>query len=343
MSMFISAIVLAAGLILTFYIAPQQVKFCGGLFGCQKTDEYYVYILIGIGLIISGVSGIIGSFIKKTETHKQNVINNNNNSSPRALPIEFSKNTMEIQDVKQWQKEFSRFSEGVKSIEPNTKALMFLDHPASENSDIIFVLYKEAERFFVEITQINGNNVLKSKHSSLIATSERLIFVEPNEPSVFDCFYEDIVSIQPKELLGTIFFAIQTKAKVEIVIYFSISRGNVSRGEFAQFKSLLNSFFTAILPKNLKSVGIPSINKKDIVQASENNLRNDLLEAELAIASGDKKAAGLLIDKVLKHDFVNPTAWQLLYQLLGNGKDFSTFQKEFTSKYYPDKFDLLSK
>jgi hypothetical protein len=35
--------------------------------------------------------------------------------------------------------------------------------------------------------------------------------------------------------------------------------------------------------------------------------------------------------------------WQLLHQLLSNGKEFYTFQNEFASKYYPDKLHLLSK
>jgi uncharacterized Zn-finger protein len=73
------------------------------------------------------------------------------------------------------------------------------------------------------------------------------------------------------------------------------------------------------------------------------NLEKDLSEVKLALANGDKKNAALLMDKILKQDFVNPTVWQLLYQLLGNGKEFYAFQSEFTSKYYPDKLQLLSK
>ena len=99
------------------------------------------------------------------------------------------------------------------------------------------------------------------------------------------------------------------------------------------------------LPQSPPSIATPILSKNNATRLPDESasLRNDLLEAELSIANGDRKNAAIIIDAVLKRDFINPVAWQLLYQLLGNGKDFPTFQKEFSSRYYPEKLHLLSK
>ena len=73
------------------------------------------------------------------------------------------------------------------------------------------------------------------------------------------------------------------------------------------------------------------------------NFQQELSEIKSALAVRDIKKAGLLMDRILKQDFANPAVWELLYQLLGNGEDFSVFQQEFALKYYPNKVHLLSK
>lgn len=64
-------------------------------------------------------------------------------------------------------------------------------------------------------------------------------------------------------------------------------------------------------------------------------------QAQIAWKAGDRRNSGLLIQKILKLDFTNAEAWQLLHEQYGNGKSLADFQKTFAEKYYPTKAHLL--
>lgn len=73
-----------------------------------------------------------------------------------------------------------------------------------------------------------------------------------------------------------------------------------------------------------------------------NELEGLLSEAEQALNNKNRRSAAILIDKILKQDFQNPRAWQLLYRLMAPNQPFVEFQKDFATKHFPDKVNLLS-
>jgi hypothetical protein len=76
--------------------------------------------------------------------------------------------------------------------------------------------------------------------------------------------------------------------------------------------------------------------------ATDDNISTYLGEVEKALSSGDKRAAAILINQVLKRDFSNVRAWRLLYRLVRTVQSFEDFQFEFASRFYPDKVHLLT-
>jgi hypothetical protein len=248
---------------------------------------------------------------------------------------------VEIQNAKQLKNEFGTFLGWNESIGENTtRALRSLRHPFDKTVEVVFVVYKDTNKFHIYDIRIDDKS-LDSKHSCLIATHNSLICVDPNKPLVFNYLYSDIASVTSEKTFNSIIFRLQTRANTKIVLNFEASR-DVTKQELRQFNQLLTSFFDVILRDNL-----PESRKLQTSQVEQTthsiNFRNDLIEAELAMSNNDRKTAALIIDKILKQDFANKAAWQLLHQLMGNGKEFYVFQNEFASKYYPDKLHLLSK
>lgn len=66
-----------------------------------------------------------------------------------------------------------------------------------------------------------------------------------------------------------------------------------------------------------------------------------LKQCELLLAQGEARQASVLLDKVLRLDFVNARAWQMLHGMLGQGRPLEVFQREFAHKYYPTRAYLL--
>jgi hypothetical protein len=64
-------------------------------------------------------------------------------------------------------------------------------------------------------------------------------------------------------------------------------------------------------------------------------------EAQFAWKLGDERSAGILIDRILRKDFLHKGAWEYLHLRYGAGKPFEVFQREFSEKYYPGKIQLL--
>ncbi|MBL8092474.1 MAG: hypothetical protein JNJ43_19225 [Anaerolineales bacterium] len=122
--------------------------------------------------------------------------------------------------------------------------------------------------------------------------------------------------------------------KGDNIINFSITPARTvnSNQLNSSFENLI-SFFEQI--KIFTSIKVTNLSKSF---TKDNELISKVGEA---LKHGDKTKAGLLIDQALKKDFTNSTAWELLHNLIGQGKEFSKFQKEFTSRYYPDKSHLL--
>lgn len=67
-----------------------------------------------------------------------------------------------------------------------------------------------------------------------------------------------------------------------------------------------------------------------------------LQKAQEALRLGDKNTAGMIINQVLKIDFTNPQAWEILHTMLGKDMPLETFKLKFSQKYYPDKVQLLT-
>ena len=74
---------------------------------------------------------------------------------------------------------------------------------------------------------------------------------------------------------------------------------------------------------------------------SSNSLDKLLDSAEQMLEKGERKNAGLLIDRVLKQDFTNEKAWKLLYHMSGSNRSLEEFKHAFARKYYPYKLHLL--
>lgn len=66
-----------------------------------------------------------------------------------------------------------------------------------------------------------------------------------------------------------------------------------------------------------------------------------LQKCETLLAQGETRQASVLLDKVLRLDFVNARAWQMLHGLIGQGRPLEVFQREFAQKYYPARAHLL--
>lgn len=64
-------------------------------------------------------------------------------------------------------------------------------------------------------------------------------------------------------------------------------------------------------------------------------------EATKAYQKKDKRKGAQILDEVLRKDINHPGAWALLYQLFGNGRDFTEFQRAFALQYYPDRLAEL--
>jgi len=250
---------------------------------------------------------------------------------------------VEIQNAKQLKNEFATFLGWNEAIGENTaRALRSQKRPLDETTKVVFVVYKDTNKFRLYDIRIDDKS-LESKHSCLIATHDSLICVDPNKPLVFNYLYSDIASVTSEKTFNTVIFRLQTRANTKVVFNFEASR-NITQKELIQFNQLLTSFFDVILRDNLPEVHKLQTSQSNVEQTPHSiDFRNDLIEAELAISNGDRKTAALIIDKILKQDFANKAAWQLLHQLMGNGKEFYVFQNEFASKYYPDKLYLLSK
>jgi len=301
-----------------------------GILGTTDAPGWYVLAFSGLGWVFMKLG--------ETKTPKKEEIPPNTETIASA---ELSK-SIKFQDGKHWQNEFATILRWNEPIRQNiVRALRSLRHSFDERENIVFIVYKDTDNFFVSEIRL-GQKTLKSKYISLIATPNRFIFVEPSESVAFNCFYKDIVSVHSNRTPEAFLFTIQTKIKLKIIISFSVSIDNLTETRLDQFKKLLVDFLNVEVLQNLKAIEVHSESNNTKIESSENiDSRKNLLEAELALAKGDRKTAALIIDKVLKQDFVNHTAWLLLYQLLGNGKDFFIFQKEFASKYYPDKVYLL--
>lgn len=72
------------------------------------------------------------------------------------------------------------------------------------------------------------------------------------------------------------------------------------------------------------------------------NLNNLVKQAKKAYRKGKRRKAADLLDQVLKKDFNHQGAWKELHREYGAGRSFSTFQLEFTERYYPDRISYLS-
>lgn len=74
---------------------------------------------------------------------------------------------------------------------------------------------------------------------------------------------------------------------------------------------------------------------------SPNSLDKLLDSAEQMLQKGERKNAGLLIDRVLKQDFTNEKAWKLLHHMSGSNRSLEEFKHAFARRYYPNKLHLL--
>jgi len=75
---------------------------------------------------------------------------------------------------------------------------------------------------------------------------------------------------------------------------------------------------------------------------SQQNTDDLLNQIQVALQSGDKKTAGILINQILADDFTNNQAWQFLHSMLGEDMPLDNFKIQFAQKYYPDKVYLLT-
>lgn len=58
-------------------------------------------------------------------------------------------------------------------------------------------------------------------------------------------------------------------------------------------------------------------------------------KAQTAIAQQDKRAAQVLLRRVLEQEFNHPKAWDLLYTQFGEGLPLQDFRRAYTKKYFP--------
>lgn len=72
------------------------------------------------------------------------------------------------------------------------------------------------------------------------------------------------------------------------------------------------------------------------------NINSLVKQAKKAYRQGKRRKGADLLDQVLKQDFNHQGAWKELHREYGAGRSFSTFQLEFTGRYYPDRISYLS-
>ncbi len=65
-------------------------------------------------------------------------------------------------------------------------------------------------------------------------------------------------------------------------------------------------------------------------------------QARRASAQGDLRAVRILCRKSLEANIFCAEAWELLYQLDGNGRSLDEFQDAFAAKYFPGKLPSLA-
>ncbi len=67
------------------------------------------------------------------------------------------------------------------------------------------------------------------------------------------------------------------------------------------------------------------------------------LERQLAAAHyrGDRRAAGVLADQILRRDLRNPAAWGVIRALMNSDQPMADFQRWFVGKYYPSRLKDL--
>lgn len=75
----------------------------------------------------------------------------------------------------------------------------------------------------------------------------------------------------------------------------------------------------------------------------QSKFTESLQKARLFLQQGDKKAAIRQLNQILAQDIRNAEAWQLLYETLGKGEVFETFQKQYTKKNFPRQANQFSR
>jgi hypothetical protein len=69
--------------------------------------------------------------------------------------------------------------------------------------------------------------------------------------------------------------------------------------------------------------------------------KENLLLADQAFRNNDSRQGLVYILQILRDDFTNTAAWQLLYQAMKSSLPFDEFQIEMTKKYFPNKLQLM--
>jgi len=72
------------------------------------------------------------------------------------------------------------------------------------------------------------------------------------------------------------------------------------------------------------------------------NIDNLVKQAKKAYHLGKRRKGADLLDQVLKKDFNHQGAWKELHREYGAGRSFTSFQLEFTERYYPDRISYLN-
>jgi len=67
-----------------------------------------------------------------------------------------------------------------------------------------------------------------------------------------------------------------------------------------------------------------------------------LSQADKAYKKKNKRKGAQIINQILKEDYTNSAAWNLLFKLFGSNQNLQEFQIAFTQKYYPEKLPILN-
>ena len=67
-----------------------------------------------------------------------------------------------------------------------------------------------------------------------------------------------------------------------------------------------------------------------------------LSQADKAYKKKNKRKGAQLINQILREDYTNSAAWNLLFKLFGSNQNLQEFQVAFTQKYYPEKLPILN-